>query len=125
MLLLGAIHRRIELDEKVPSPDLLAIKDMDRADHPDVERLDDLAATARHDLPLRCGFPQLAQPRARQNAPMITKTIARPIGDGGDSTISSAAGRNVSSRLLRRGAGRGKGTTRAEDFILFACVRDG
>src|SRR6266436_4042421 len=46
-----------------------------------------------------------AQISATQNRRMMTLPIARPIGDGGVSTISSAAGRNASSSL-RRGVRR-------------------
>src|SRR4051794_21957430 len=42
-----------------------------------------------------------AHAKARQNIPIIAKTIARPIGDGGVSIISSAAGRNANSSRSR------------------------
>src|SRR6266702_2259266 len=42
-----------------------------------------------------------AQISAMQNRRMMTLPIARPIGDGGVSTISSAAGRNANSSLRR------------------------
>ena len=41
--------------------------------------------------------PNHAQTSATQNTAMMVAPIARPIGDGGVSTISSAAGRNASS----------------------------
>src|SRR4029077_7662778 len=41
--------------------------------------------------------PHQAQPSAAQNSRMMVTAIVRPIGDGGVSTISSAAGRNASS----------------------------
>src|SRR5262245_23147415 len=41
--------------------------------------------------------PHQAQASAAQNSRMMVAPIARPIGDGGVSTISSAAGRNASS----------------------------
>src|SRR5258707_10722952 len=44
--------------------------------------------------------PRHAQVRARMNSRMIVAPIARPIGDGGVSTISRAAGRNASSSAL-------------------------
>src|SRR5262249_39928703 len=44
--------------------------------------------------------PQAAQPNAVQNSRMMTAAMARPSGDGGVSTISSAAGRKA--RSLRR-----------------------
>src|SRR5262249_51904431 len=43
--------------------------------------------------------PHHAQTRAAPNSSMMLAAIARPIGDGGVSTISSAAGRNASSSL--------------------------
>src|SRR6516165_11148663 len=46
--------------------------------------------------------PSDAQARAKANSAMIVKPMARPIGEGGVSTISSAAGRNASSYLSRR-----------------------
>src|SRR4051812_34653812 len=55
--------------------------------------------------------PQPAQASATQNNRMMAAPIARPVGDGGVSTISSAAGRNASSSLRRCGARR-NGTTR-------------
>src|ERR1700730_9977020 len=60
-------------------------------------------------------LPNAAQPSARQNRAMIVTPIARPVGEGGDSTISSAAGRNAISSRSRR-ARAGNGTTLA-DFV--------
>src|SRR5262249_28417910 len=54
--------------------------------------------------------PQDAQASAAQNSRMRVAPIARPIGEGGVSTISRAAGRNASS-ALRRAFPRGSGTT--------------
>src|ERR1700758_2353461 len=48
--------------------------------------------------------PMLAQMRARQKIAMIVTPTARPAGEGGVSTISSAAGKNASSSGLRLGA---------------------
>jgi hypothetical protein len=47
--------------------------------------------------------PHQAHTSPAQNSRMIVDPIARPIGDGGVSTISSAAGRNASfsPRLVR------------------------
>src|SRR6516162_4656425 len=45
--------------------------------------------------------PKNAHTSARQNKAMMLNTIVRPIGDGGVSTISSAAGRKASSSLSR------------------------
>src|SRR3954452_10923028 len=53
--------------------------------------------------------PHQAQTSDAQNSTMIVVPIARPIGDGGVSTISSAAGRNASSSL-RLSAARRNGT---------------
>src|SRR4249920_2132623 len=55
--------------------------------------------------------PHQAHASAAQNSRMIVTPIVRPIGDGGVSTISSAAGRNASSSPGRSGARR-NGTTR-------------
>src|SRR5262245_33997149 len=55
--------------------------------------------------------PHQAQTNAAQNSRMLVKPIVRPIGDGGVSTISSAAGRNASSSP-RRSRAHGNGMTR-------------
>src|SRR5204863_3157393 len=55
--------------------------------------------------------PHQDQNSAAQNRAMMVSSIARPIGDGGVSTISSAAGRNASS-LPRRPGARLNGMTR-------------
>ena len=55
--------------------------------------------------------PHQAQASAAQNSRMMVAPIARPIGDGGVSTISSAAGRNASS-APRRSCARRNGMTR-------------
>src|SRR3974390_2501265 len=47
-------------------------------------------------------LPNVAQPRAKQNSAISVSPMARPIGDGGVSTISSAAGRKASSCWVRR-----------------------
>src|SRR5258705_13331703 len=57
--------------------------------------------------------PQDAQASAAQNSSARVRAIIRPIGDGGVSTISSAAGRNASSSR-RRACARRNGTTRAD-----------
>ena len=54
-------------------------------------------------------LPNDAQAKARQNRTMIVQAEARPVGDGGVSTISRAAGRNASSYLSRRLDRRGRG----------------
>src|SRR5262249_38704131 len=48
--------------------------------------------------------PSAAQAMARQAATITVAEIARPIGEGGVSTISSAAGRKASSERERRGS---------------------
>src|SRR5712691_894078 len=63
--------------------------------------------------------PRHAQAKARQNSAMIAKPIARPIGDGGVSTISSAAGKKASSSLSRRSPLRENATT-----FLADCLED-
>src|SRR5262252_8243178 len=51
--------------------------------------------------------PSAVQARATQKTPITAKERTWPTGDGGVSTISSAAGRNASSSVLRaRAAGR-------------------
>src|SRR5215475_4128736 len=64
--------------------------------------------------------PQDAQASAAQNSRMSVAPMARPIGEGGVSTISSAAGRNASS-LLRRSRARRSGMT---DGIGLAALAD-
>ena len=61
-------------------------------------------------------LPNAAQASARQNRAMIVTPIARPVGEGGVSTISSAAGRKAISSRSRRAADFGNGTTLA-DFV--------
>src|ERR1700691_5903907 len=53
-------------------------------------------------------FPNPAQTRATQNSATMVPPIARPIGDGGIATISSAAGKKASSTLARRSRVGGK-----------------
>src|SRR5262249_50810381 len=55
--------------------------------------------------------PSDAQAKAKPNSATIVTPIARPIGEGGVSTISSAAGKNASSSLSRRLAPRGSAIT--------------
>jgi hypothetical protein len=68
--------------------------------------------------------PAQAQIRATQKSSMIVAPNARPIGDGGVSTISSAAGRNASSspRLLR--ARRNELTRRIVNPAIAAALAD-
>src|SRR5450631_3218168 len=58
--------------------------------------------------------PHQAQTSAAQNKRMMTAPMARRVGDGGVSTISSAAGRNASSSP-RRSCARENGMTRRMD----------
>src|SRR6516165_4535005 len=55
-------------------------------------------------------WPKKAHTSARQNRAMMLNTIVRPAGDGGVSTISSAAGRNASSCLSRALLAREEGS---------------
>ena len=64
-------------------------------------------------------LPKLAQATAKQKAAMIVAAIARPIGEGGLSVISSAAGRKAISWIVRRAAALGNGTI----FRLPNCMR--
>src|SRR6266699_3595437 len=64
--------------------------------------------------------PRQAQMRARQKIAMMKAPIARPVGDTGVSTISSAAGRNASSsafRLVRAVEGFCSGLPRLTSFM--------
>ncbi len=61
--------------------------------------------------------PRQAQANATTNTAMSVAPIARPIGEGGVSTISRAAGRNANSWSRRRAGLSGKGTTALDDFI--------
>ena len=80
-----------------------------------LEWLDQLDAAVGHDLAGRRGddvdVPETGQIKPRQNTAMSVAPIARPIGDGGVSTISSAAGRKAISSRCRRAGGLGKATT--------------
>src|SRR5436190_8729105 len=62
-------------------------------------------------------LPKYAHPSATQNRVAMRMAIARPIGDAGVSTISSAAGRNASSSFLRRSLGRNGTTTFLANFM--------
>src|ERR1700737_1643228 len=63
-------------------------------------------------------LPTAAQTSARQNTAMIVAPMARPIGEGGVSTISSAAGRKESSSGSRGDCALGNGMTAAlADFM--------
>src|SRR5450631_2665275 len=75
--------------------------------------------------------PHQAQTSATLNSRMMVAPIARPIGDGGVSTISSAAGRNANSspRLLcarRNGMTRSigiAGTAGSADVMEPSCLQ--
>src|SRR6266536_329709 len=63
-------------------------------------------------------LPHTAHPRARQKNARILAPIARPIGDGGVSMTSSAAGRNAVSSPPRRTSFRfGKSTIFSADVM--------
>src|SRR6202007_1409351 len=55
--------------------------------------------------------PRQAQANANEKRPTIVAPIARPIGEGGVSTISRAAGRKASSCSRRRTLPRGRAIT--------------
>src|SRR5271156_3792477 len=55
--------------------------------------------------------PKMAQISARTKSATMVMPIERPIGDGGVSTISSAAGRKASSSFSRRSRFIGNDTT--------------
>src|SRR3984885_7164063 len=60
---------------------------------------------------------RLAQAKPSTNRPMRLSPIARPMGEGGVSTISSAAGRNASSSRSRGLGPAGKRTTFFSAFM--------
>src|SRR6476469_1066653 len=64
--------------------------------------------------------PRQAQPIARQTAAAIVAATARPIGDGGVSTISSAAGRKAISSP--REPARSQGGTMRSANVMNACL---
>jgi hypothetical protein len=108
MAQLGVADRRVELDQHVACLDRLPVADMDGADDPGLERLHDLAGAARDDLActeaIVSTLPRLAQASAAQNAAITVSAMARPIGEGGVSTISSAAGRHASTSVTAHAA---------------------
>src|SRR5712691_227686 len=61
--------------------------------------------------------PNAAQTSARQKTAMMVTPMARPIGEGGVSTTSSAAGRNASSSRSRRSRPFGNGMTPLANFM--------
>src|SRR5262245_25856691 len=61
--------------------------------------------------------PMHAQASAMPNTAIMVKAMARPIGDGVVSTISSAAGRNASSSLRRSSRFFGNSITFLADFM--------
>src|SRR5258707_5129633 len=61
--------------------------------------------------------PMHAQPNATANTAMMVKATARPTGEGGVSTISSAAGRKASSSFRRSARSAGKVTIFLADFM--------
>src|SRR5437667_5915561 len=67
-------------------------------------------------------LPTEAQTSAAQNTEMIVAPIARPMGEGGVSVISSAAGRKASSYSPRRTGCFGKAMTFLAD-VMNACLQ--
>src|ERR1700684_2217974 len=67
-------------------------------------------------------WPRLAHRSASTNSAIMDAPIARPIGEGGVSTISSAAGRNASSSRSRCLAPPGNGTIFFSAF-MDACLK--
>src|SRR5262249_8714245 len=67
--------------------------------------------------------PTAAHSRAAQNKRPMTAAMARPMGDGGVSMISSAAGKNASSSRRRARTDRG-GTRLGTDAALAATLAD-
>src|SRR5947207_507944 len=61
--------------------------------------------------------PRQAHASAAKKTAMIVAPMARPIGEGGVSTTSSAAGRNSTSSLRRASPARATETTALADFI--------
>src|SRR6478735_7408360 len=68
--------------------------------------------------------PNDAHTSATQKTAMILAAIARPTGDGGDSVISSAAGRNAISCSRRRAGGFGNGTIFVLADAMDACLEE-
>ena len=92
MFELGVVHGRIELDQNVAGLDALPVTHVDRSHDTSLERLDHLGAAARNDLALGGRDDVDASERgpgqsAAKNSAMTVAPIARPIGDGGVSTI--------------------------------------
>src|SRR6202021_2461372 len=65
---------------------------------------------------------RLAHTNASKNRLIRVAPIARPVGEGGVSTISSAAGRNASSSRSRGLGLAGKGTTFIAAFMK-SCLK--
>ena len=101
MVAFGAVDGRVQFDQRLAGFDALAIADVNRANHSGFERLNDLVCPVGKTLPGAVAtismVPIKAQASATPNRAMIEAAMARPVGEGGVSTISSAAGRNSSS----------------------------
>ena len=99
-------HRRIEFDQSLTRLNALAIANINGAYNASLEGLYQFDATARNDLPdadaTISTCPKLAQISATEQSRTIVTPIARPIGDGGVSTISSAAGRKSTLVLFAK-----------------------
>src|SRR4030095_15917389 len=68
--------------------------------------------------------PAQAQTSAAQKSKMMVAPIVRPIGDGGVSTISSAAGRNASSSPHLPWGRRNELTRRIVNLPIAAALAD-
>src|SRR5258708_37718289 len=69
-------------------------------------------------------LPSDAHASAAQKRAIMVAPIARPIGDGGVSAISSAAGRNASSYSPRRAGGFGNRTIVVLTDAMDACLEE-
>src|SRR5260370_10665491 len=69
-------------------------------------------------------LPSDAHASATQKRAIMVAPIARPIGDGGVSAISSAAGRNASSYSPRRAGGFGNGPIVVLMDAMDACLEE-
>jgi len=112
----GVVDCRVELDQHVACLDRLPVADMDGANDRGLERLHILLRPLGMILPCAeatvSTLPRLAQASAAQNAAITVSAMARPIGEGGVSTISSAAGRNAMPSAGRNRRAPGRAATR-------------
>ena len=101
MIAFRRVHRRIELNQHVAGLNRLPVLHPNGAHHTCFERRITLVRPLGTIFPVADAtmsiVPAEAQISAAQNNRIMVAPIARPIGDGGVSTISSAAGKNASS----------------------------